>query len=145
VWKRLQRARERFSRALEQRTDDDPAPPLAAVPTLKDARAVGGLVHRLVCRARRRAHSGSTPPASVLGSDVQGAVLRSSCTGPCGCSLPDAVLRVTSVVPYSGFLASGPLSPSTRTRCTLMRVRAGLRPQVDGSDLLAPYLRVGTT
>src|SRR5882724_9857873 len=44
-------------------------------------------------------------------------------------------VNLTSVVPLSGFLASGPLSPSTRSHCKLMRVRAGLGLQDDGSDL----------
>lgn len=39
VWKRLQRARERLSRALEPQTDDDPSPFLAAArPVRKEAR-----------------------------------------------------------------------------------------------------------
>lgn len=35
VWKRLQRARERLSRALEPQTDDDPTPSLAVVRTVR--------------------------------------------------------------------------------------------------------------
>lgn len=51
----------------------------------------------------------------------------------------------SSVVPNSGFLASSPLVAANAFALHAHEGSRRFRPQVDGSDLLAPYLRVEST